>query len=193
LASAILAQRLAGSRCANCGIGEWSAREWAVTAGSTTTSIGVRPNVNSGYYGRRWRCRNPRVRKARGVRVRVRAGEASDTSWIELSGARIPCIGNGPAVRVTIKSVRDADPPDRHLWRWLARSDLGFVPPCATSRGVEARFCEPIARRRSRRERRLVRRRRRGPMDAVSVTVVRKVTAGRASRRPADVLWIGDS
>jgi len=51
---------------------------------------------------------------------------ASDTSWIEMSGTRIRCIGDGPAVRVTIKPVRDADPAHRHLWRWLARSDPGF-------------------------------------------------------------------
>jgi len=36
---------------------------------------------------------------------------ASDTSWIELSGTRIPCIGNGPAVRVTIKPVPTQTPP----------------------------------------------------------------------------------
>jgi hypothetical protein len=51
---------------------------------------------------------------------------ASDSSWIELSGTRIPCIAHGPAARVTIAPLRDADPAHRHLWRWLAKSDPVF-------------------------------------------------------------------
>jgi hypothetical protein len=51
---------------------------------------------------------------------------APDTAWLELWGARIACIDDGPTVRTAIEQLDNDDPAHTHLWRCLARSATAF-------------------------------------------------------------------
>ncbi len=68
--------------------------------------------------------------------LRAESPIATDTAWIDLCGARIACVDDGPAVRVAIEPVCDVESAHAHLWRRLARSHPGFEfdrePPQAT-------------------------------------------------------------